>query len=70
MGVWVFSTLRWESATPRWFGLSTYAAANLLALTAVRRYMGLTVVAYLFLTLALGWSVFWFLGFGRRLGRI
>jgi hypothetical protein len=29
--------------------------------------MGLTVVAYLFLTLAFGWSVFWFLGLGDAL---
>jgi hypothetical protein len=45
-----------------------YAAANLnTALTAVRQNMGLTVVAYLFLTLAFGWSVFWFLGLGDAL---
>jgi hypothetical protein len=45
-----------------------YAAANLnTALTAVRQNMGLTAVAYLFLTLAFGWSVFWFLGLGDAL---
>jgi hypothetical protein len=45
-----------------------YAAANLnTALTAVRQNMGLTVVAYLFLTIAFGWSVFWFLGLGDAL---
>jgi hypothetical protein len=45
-----------------------YAAANLnTALTAVRQNMGLTVVAYLFLTLAFGWSIFWFLGLGDAL---
>jgi hypothetical protein len=45
-----------------------YAAANLnTALTAVRSNMGLTVVAYLFLTIAFGWSVFWFLGLGDAL---
>ena len=37
-----------------------FAAANLnTALTAVRANLGLTLVAYLFLGLALGWSIWW-----------
>lgn len=37
-----------------------FAAANLnTALTAVRDNLGLTIVAYLFLALALGWSIWW-----------
>jgi hypothetical protein len=45
-----------------------FAAANLnTALTAVRQNMGLTAVAYFFLTIAFGWSVFWFLGLGDAL---
>jgi Plasma-membrane choline transporter len=45
-----------------------FAAANLnTALTAVKANMGLTVIAYLVMFLALGWSIFWFMGVGGAL---
>jgi hypothetical protein len=43
-----------------------FAAANLnTALTAVKANMGLTVVSYFSLLLALGWSMLWFIGLGE-----
>mmetsp|Transcript_6405 Transcript_6405/g.18016 ORF Transcript_6405/g.18016 Transcript_6405/m.18016 type:complete len:499 (+) Transcript_6405:67-1563(+) len=46
-----------------------FAAVNLkTALSAVKDNMGLTVVAYIFMALAFGWSVLWFMGLGSTLG--
>jgi hypothetical protein len=43
-----------------------FAAANLnTALTGVKANMGLTVVAYLMMILAFGWSMLWFIGLGE-----
>jgi hypothetical protein len=45
-----------------------FAAANLnTALTGVKANMGLTVVAYLMMILAFGWSMLWFIGLGEAL---
>lgn len=45
-----------------------FAAANLnTALTAVKANMGLTVIAYFMMVLALGWTIFWFMGVGDAL---
>jgi hypothetical protein len=45
-----------------------FAAANLnTALTAVKANMGLTVVAYLMVLLATGWTMVWFVGVGAYL---
>jgi len=45
-----------------------FAAANLrTALSAVRSNMGLVVVAYMFMVLAFGWSLLFFLGFGNSM---
>jgi hypothetical protein len=45
-----------------------FAAANLVtALTAVRQNMGVSVLAYGFLTLAFAWSLLWFMGVGSAL---
>lgn len=50
------------------WGRIPFAAANLnTALTAVKANMGLTVIAFLVMVLALGWSVFWFMGVGEAL---
>jgi len=45
-----------------------FAAANLnTALTAVKANMGVTVIAYGMVLLALGWSILWFIGVGDSL---
>lgn len=45
-----------------------FAAANLnTALSAVKENMGLCVISFGFTLLALGWTIFWFLGIGNSL---
>lgn len=51
--------------------LLQFAAANLkTALTAVRANMGLTVVAYVFLFLAFGWSLWWSVTAGAAMSSV
>lgn len=45
-----------------------FAAVNLkVALTGVKANLGLTFVAFIFMALAFGWTMFWFLGIGNAL---